>query len=307
MSASAPFPPGVRDALVDWFRQYGANDLFEIEMRVQEVGGGGFDRLLTSLLSNKAWSNTAQAITLDVMHATGVRETREMMQGAAPKPPTFMRKQKGNDIKVPTGSGYDVRFQVSSETETSADASPAHLYRHKQRYTFVHKRLFKFELTRVKQGPTLEAANSAETTFEVEIEFCGQSQAEAQAKGPEYLADSLMMKAADVLAKLVSGGDGGKAGKALGRRRDPSAPLGECDEVDVAEGTEVVLEPSGHAMAPRFNGEMPAQLCQWLYSHAEPDGRVVVMSEPAAIGNDRFPLFYFVGSVPAKAVSHRRG
>ena len=64
----------------------------------------------------------------------------------------------------------------------------------------------------------------------------------------------------------------------------------------------VLLEPSGHGVPPRYNGEMPAELCKWLYSHTEPDGRVHVMSQPAAIGNERFPLFYFVGTVPAPAV-----
>ena len=218
-----------------------------------------------------------------------------------------MRKQRGGDLKVPTASGYDVRFQVSSETETSADASREDLYRHKQRYTFVHKGLFKFELTRVKQGPTQEASLRAETTYEVEIEFCGQEDAAAQARGAAYLADSLLMKAADALHHLTSG-QGGTDGAASSLRRRPrTGPLQECEEVELADGTEVVLEPSGHGVPARFNGEMPATLCQWLYSHTEPDGRVCVMSEAASIGNERFPLFYFMGKVPASAVSRRRG
>ena len=74
----------------------------------------------------------------------------------------------------------------------------------------------------------------------------------------------------------------------------------------MADGTEVLLEPSGHGLPPRFSGEMPAALCKWLYSHAEPkEGRVVVMSEPASIGQERYPLFYFVGSVPASSVRLR--
>lgn len=255
-------------------------------MRVQEVGGGGFERLLTALQSNRAWSSVPPpSLSLDVMHATGVRESRDQTPGVQ-KPPTFMRKQKGDDLKVPSSFGYDVRFQIATETETSADSSEEHLFRHKQRYTFVHRGLFKFELTRVKQGPTLQASHQAETTFEVEIEFCGQESPIAHSKGPAYLADSLLMKAADVLRHLTAGGahdDGGGRGAAKPR----TGPLQSCEQVALADGTEVLLEPSGHGVPVRFNGEMPSGLCSWLFSHAEPGGRVCVMSEPATIGSER--------------------
>ena len=279
----------------------------EIEMRVQEVGGGGFERLLNVLQSHKGWSAAPPpALSLDIMHATGVRETIDQTPGVPAKPSQFLRKQRGGDLKVPTPSGYDVRFQVSTEQEASADASPAHLYRHKQRFTFVHKKLFKFELTRVKQGPTHEAALQADTTFEVEIEFCGQEQEVLAQKGPGYLADSLLMKAADALHHLVEGGSSNSGPGKRKRSTHGNGPLQECDEVALADGTEVLLEPSGHGLPPRFSGEMPAALCKWLYSHAEPkEGRVVVMSEPASIGQERYPLFYFVGSVPASSVRLR--
>ena len=54
MSATSPsaFPPVVRETLQSWFTQYGANDLFEIECRVQDVGEAGFERLLQSLASH---------------------------------------------------------------------------------------------------------------------------------------------------------------------------------------------------------------------------------------------------------------
>jgi hypothetical protein len=253
-----------------------------------------------------------------------------------------LRKQKGFDFKLSTAWGYDVKFAVASEAEASADSSPVHLFRHKQRFTFVHKNLFKFELTRVKQGSTREAAIRADTSYEVEIEFCGQEDAAAAQRGPAYLADSLLMKAAGVLHQLAAGGSTNGASR---RPRAPGGALQECDEVELADGTEVLLEPPGQGAAPRFNGEMPAQLCAWLYSHAEPDGRVCLMSEPATIGQDSFPLFCahawraterkpadgcraltealltggwfdrarsmcaraadFVGTVPASAVSHR--
>ena len=74
----------------------------------------------------------------------------------------------------------------------------------------------------------------------------------------------------------------------------------------VAAGTEVALEPSGHAVPVRFNGEMPAELVpRWLFSHLEADGRAHIMSEPARIGDEHFPLFYFCGTVPAAALKPR--
>lgn len=304
---SSPFPPELRIVLEQWFEKYGSNAIMEIEMRVQEVGGGGFDRLLNALQSSRAWSSAAPPYcSLDVVHATKIRETHDQTPGVAQRPPSYMRKQKGEDIKVPTASGFDVRFQVSSETETSADSSPAELFRHKQRYTFVHKNMFKFELTRVKQGPTREASLRADTTYEVEIEFCGQENADAQRRGPAYLADSLLMKAADVLQHLASGQDPSGAAGGARRARAANGPLQECDELDLVDGTEVLIEPSGHSVPVRFNGEMPGALCGWLYSHAEPDGRVCVMSEAATIHGMSYPLFYFVGTVPKGSVSHRR-
>ena len=146
----------------------------------------------------------------------------------------------------------------------------------------------------------------ADTTFEVEIEFCGQEQEVLAQKGPGYLADSLLMKAADALHHLVEGGASNSGPGKRKRSTHGNGPLQECDEVALADGTEVLLEPSGHGLPPRFSGEMPAALCKWLYSHAEPkEGRVVVMSEPASIGQERYPLFYFVGSVPASSVRLR--
>ena len=52
---------------------------------------------------------------------------------------------------------------------------------------------------------------------------------------------------------------------------------------------------------------MPAELVpRWLFSHKESDGRVHLMSEPARIGAEHFPLFFFSGTVPAHAVRPRR-
>ena len=295
MSATSPsaFPPVVRETLQSWFTQYGANDLFEIECRVQDVGEAGFERLLQSLASHSGWSNApiTPVLTLDVQHASGVRETRPTGGGGGAI--TFLRKQKGPEITVPTELGYSVKFQVSSETETSSDPSPAIVFRHKQRYTFVHKNLFKFELTRVKQGTTNASAMQAETTFEVELEFCGQQS--AAAARTDYLADSMLMKAADLLHQLshAAGAVPAARQRHSGAAAAADGTPSEGDEITLSPGTEVALGPSGHGAAARFGGEMPAELAEltrWLFSHRQADGRAHIMSEPTRIGKEHYPV-----------------
>lgn len=302
MATQSPFPAAVRETLVAWFSQHGGNPLFEIEGRIRDVGGGGFERVLSGLKTHRGWSNTpAAACSLDKMHATGVRETVNYTADG-PTPAEFMRKQKLSDVTVSTPFGYDVRFQLATESNCAADPSPVHLFRHKERHTFEHKGLFKFDLTRVKQGSTDQAARTTETQHEVEVEFCGQQMPEAARA--EYLADSLMMKVADLLQQLTHAPRAGQPDAK--RQRSANGPLQEGDEVAVAAGTEVQLEPSGHAVPLRFNGEMPAELVpRWLFSHLEADGRAHIMSEPARIGDEHFPLFYFCGSVPAAALKPR--
>ena len=315
MASTKQFPPDARDALISWFKQYGAKPEMEIEFRVQEVGEAGFEQLLSSLQSNRGWSNVPKpSVTLDRMHATGVRETIEMGPNGQPlpKPAQYMRKVKGHDVPWTTPSGVPVKFAVASERESSADPSPVHLYRHKQRYSFVHKNLFKFELTRVKQGPTNESASRAETQFEVELEFCGQGEV-GKGVSPEYLADSMLMKAADLVHQLVKvrGGEGaaGALPGASNRSSTADGPVQEGDEVVLAPGTEVALAESGHGAGARFDGEMPAELAAstgWIFSHRVPEsGLAFVMSEPTQLVGQAYPLYYFCGTVPYAAVRRR--
>ena len=85
-SGNSTFPPVVRETLQAWFNQYGANELFEIECRVQDVGEAGFERILQSLGSHRGWSNVPirPVVTLDVMHASGVRESRSCASSGTP-------------------------------------------------------------------------------------------------------------------------------------------------------------------------------------------------------------------------------
>lgn len=304
-AAGFAFSAGVHERLAGWFRKYGASTVYEVECRIRDVTEAGFERVLQSLLSNKSWTNTPMPeVTIDQIHATGVRETRKVVAGP-PAPSAFMRKQQGDEFIVGTPAGFDVKFQVSSERESSADASPVHCWRHKQRIEFVHKNTFRFDLTKVKQGSNDQAARAAETQFEVEIEFCGQS-AEAASR-PEYLADSMLMKAADLLRQLAAPGTGPPTGA---KRARADGSLQECEEVMLRPGTEVALAPSGQGAPPPFGGEMPAELATrtpWVFSHLEPGGDAHIMSLPSAIGDNRYPLYYFAGTVPVAALIRRPG
>ena len=186
MASPSEFSSEVRTKLREWFVRYGPNPKFEIEARIRDVTEVGFNSVLQKLLSNRGWSNTpAPEDTLDLVHATGVRETRHMT-GAS-----FLRKQKWDNVDVMTRE-RSVRFAVASEEATREDTSPVQTWRWKQRTTFVHKRAFKFELTKVKQGGSEQEARGSEPIFEIEIEFCGQT--EAVASNHDYCVDSLLMK-----------------------------------------------------------------------------------------------------------------
>ena len=303
-----PFPEyaRVREELVKWFTKYGGDTRYEIEFRIQDVGEAGFERLLSSLLSHQGWSNKpAPVITLDKVHATGVRETVSINDTT--QPTVFMKKIKGPHMEMQSSMqpSYTTRFAVASEEEKAADQTEVLTYRHKQRYTFEHKGLFKFELTRVKQGTTDQVARNAETGYEVELEFCGQES--KQSSNPEYLADSMLMKAADLLHQLAGASRSDPAPNKRQRAAADGTPQ-ECDEVTLQEGTEVKLGPSSHGAKPHYGGEMPAELAQmvpWLFSHFEKDGSALIMSEPANVGHHSYPLFYFCGTVPASAIRRR--
>ena len=88
----------------------------------------GFNAVISKLKSNKAWSNRPEEIdTLDLLHATGVRETRTFSGGL----PTFLRKQKHEHYDVYTGE-RSVRFAVASEVSTPYATSPVRTFRFKR-------------------------------------------------------------------------------------------------------------------------------------------------------------------------------
>ena len=125
-----------------------------------------------------------------------MRETHDDAQKVS-----FLRKERHEQFNCECGtSGYEVRFAVASETEERIgfqDSSEVSTWRYKQRTQFVHKGLFAFDLTKVKQGATQQLAKGAETQYEIEVEFCGQADAIAakEQQKAAYLTDSMLMKA----------------------------------------------------------------------------------------------------------------
>ena len=161
--AHGEFGPEVREKLLQWFHKYGPDPNFEIEARIRDITEVGFNNIHRTLSSANTWSNRPMPEdTLDQIRATGVRETSGS-QGS-----TFLRKQKHEHMDVMT-TERSVRFAVSSELKTGQDTSPIRTYRYKQRTTFEHKRAFKFELTRVKQGDSLDAARQSDLVHEIEV------------------------------------------------------------------------------------------------------------------------------------------
>ena len=191
------FERPARERVLSWFKGNSDNPGIEVEARIKDVSQLGFETVLRNLASNKGWSNTPkERTTLDLIHASGVRETHDDAQKVS-----FMRKERHEQFNCECGtSGYEVRFAVASETEERIgfqDSSEVSTWRYKQRIQFVHKGLFAFDLTKVKQGATQQLAKQAETTYEIEVEFCGQKDAIAakEQQKAAYLTDSMLMKA----------------------------------------------------------------------------------------------------------------
>ena len=140
--------PALRAKLLEWFTKYGANSTYEIEARVKDVSQLGFEAVLAKMKGNKGWSNTpAEEMTLDMMHASGVRETQpvRIADGAANGASTFLRKTRVDEpAQTETPGGHMVRFACASEREGGSDGSEVHTYRYKKRVKFVHKKLFSF-------------------------------------------------------------------------------------------------------------------------------------------------------------------
>lgn len=201
MVAQSLRAPETRAKLHAWFTKHGGSSDVELEARVREVDGDKFEELLRKLKSNPLWSQKPVTVTSsDLVHASGVRETR-----GGPEGTLFLRKQKLETFDIfGTDTHHPVRLQASSEKPTAADTTPLSIVRHKKRHTFVHKNLFKFELTEVKSGPSWETAVNEDSEFEIEVEYCGQKEFKPNQQYINYLIDSFIGKVARALFSCKS-------------------------------------------------------------------------------------------------------
>ena len=305
--------PALRAKLLEWFTKYGANSTYEIEARVKDVSQLAFEAVLAKMKGNKGWSNTpAEEMTLDMMHASGVRETQpvRIADGAANGASTFLRKTRVDEpAQTETPGGHMVRFPCASEREGGSDGSEVHTYRYKKRVNVVHKKLFSFELTRVgrNDGGVGEGGRAA-------------VRGRARVLRPGALAGGRRPRAPRAVPHRLDADEGrrpgapgrrrGEPAQGTGRRRPPQIAIfdepasGELrpGEVTMAPpGAAVALEPSVPALPP-FDGELPAELATTVHpvlAGVEPaaaDGggaaTAQVMNLPCAIGERRFPLYY---------------
>jgi len=307
---SVGFERPARERVLSWFKGNSDNRGIEVEARIKDVSQLGFETVLRSLTSNKSWSNKPkEQTTLDLIHASGVRETHDDAKNVS-----FMRKERHEHFNCECGSsGYEVRFAVASESEEKVgfqDTSEVSTWRYKQRTQFVHKGLFSFDLTKVKQGVTKILAQQAETQYEIEVEFCGQADplAAKEQQKAAYLTDSMLMKVADLVRQLVAASSAAVRPPAK-RPRVESGALQMGEAVSLAADTPVALAPAGQGTPVPFGGELPAELAAtvpWLFSHMEDLGegpQAHIMNLPCGVGERRYPLYYLCGNVPASTVT----
>lgn len=258
--------PETRAKVHSWFSRYGGSNEVEIEARIKEIDASKFEEMLRKLHTNKAWSVKPTVVrSADIIRQSGVRESQ-----GGPEGHVFLRKQRLDTFDVfGTDTHHPVRLQASSEKPVAPDHTPISCVRHKQRHTFVHKNMFKFELTEVKQGPSWEAAFTEDSEFEIEVEYCGQGRFHEGTDYVTYLIDSFLGKVKD--AARVAQAETPSAAGSKRARSDGALACG--DVVSLAAGTAVDLEPVMGYKRAEQDAVMPAetaQRVQWVFSGLEP-------------------------------------
>ena len=176
----------VRSTLQGWFA-HASDPLVEIEARMKGVSREVFERTL-QLLHRWEWSEAAvRRVTIDVMHESGVRETRREGEDAEPE---YVRKAQMQMVYGSLGPVH-VKFARAREEPCAPDRSAEVGVRRKERCSFFHK-LFRYDLTKVTSGWF--------TTYEIELEFRGGA-----ATDPVYMAESMLCKVADLAHHSVEG------------------------------------------------------------------------------------------------------
>lgn len=223
-SPKYPIPLDVLTEVKGWFAEFGANPEFEIEARVKGGYVGG-QRMVTKtafdFVRSRLKSSTCTVRrhrTLDVSYGA-YRTTHHLgpkclrfhyptpcgdaaCEAAAPTTIAKQRRHVRDVVLGVPGAQCDVRLSVQTERAVSPMAGAlVQKLRLKDRLSFLHKGVFSFDITLVRQGDELEEALKAPPTYEVELEFCGQR----RFKGgkAERSAKSMLMKVFDLVAMVM--------------------------------------------------------------------------------------------------------
>jgi len=164
------------------------------------------------------WSSVEKTKTVDRFYDNGVRGTR-MLDTAAPSgssgSESYMSKERKCVLDCQLGGtggtpSVPARFSVQLEHVVSEDDVQRFLgyLRVKQRTSFLYKGEFRYDLTQVQQGGSVVEALKAPPSFEIELEWCGQSAfaaaAGASAAAPGELqaavASRFLLKVKDLVA-----------------------------------------------------------------------------------------------------------
>lgn len=190
--------------LTDWFQHYGGDTLYEIEVKVKDVDKDTFEHMRKKLESFNDWKSRTVTDSTDIKHSNGVRGT--IVTG---QQPTFLVKKKvgsHKDVNIDDDDDIEpelLRFTCNTEERVGQprDDCRAVNFRIKRRYTFNRKGEFSYDLTEVRSGGSMEAAQRASTVYEVELEWCGAAAARGYLSqgGPQLLVEKFLMKAADLV------------------------------------------------------------------------------------------------------------
>ena len=192
--------------IADWLFDCGQSGEMELEARIKNVTQEGFDYMLAKLRAAGVWSSTASSATVDTSYSGGARGTRSLDDPAAQE--QFIKKGRSRKMDcelIVGGVTCPVRFAMQREAVVSGVGRTTTGYvRVKRRETFVYKRSFKYELTTVQSGSSLEEALQTVGVPEVEVEWCGrEGYVAALAKGPTPDGRSLEVEIAQGLLRKV--------------------------------------------------------------------------------------------------------
>ncbi len=166
----------------------------------------------------QVWSSVEKTSTVDRFYDKRVRGTRQLSASSptgSSGEEVYLSKERKCVLDTDlSGHGEGpvapVRFSVQLEHQISEDDVSRYLgyLRVKKRTSFLYKAEFRYDLTQVQQGSTVQEALQAPPQYEIELEWCGQSafasakQASAASEGElqAAVASRFLHKVKDLVA-----------------------------------------------------------------------------------------------------------